>query len=79
LGLVNPNTKQPPKINEELKHKLPREYWPEWNGLMVQFGREVCQPTYPKCPSCPLNDLCPKVDVIPVPGAKAYRDAHLAP
>jgi hypothetical protein len=44
---------------------------------MVQFGREVCRPTYPRCPSCPVRDLCPKIGVIPVPGASAYRDAEL--
>lgn len=63
LGLVNPATKQPPKVNEELKQKLPREYWPYWNALMVMFGREICLPRYPRCRACPLNDLCPKIGV----------------
>lgn len=63
LGLVNPATKQPPKVNEELKRVLPREMWPHWNALMVQFGRNVCLPVYPRCPHCPLNDLCPKIGV----------------
>ncbi|MFO7321290.1 MAG: endonuclease III [Chloroflexota bacterium] len=63
LGLVNPATKQPPKVNEELKRILPRDMWPHWNALMVQFGRNVCLPTYPRCPKCPLNDLCPKIGV----------------
>lgn len=63
LGLVKPTTKQPPKVNDELKQILPREMWPHWNALMVMFGRNVCQPTYPRCPKCPLNDLCPKIGV----------------
>ncbi len=63
LGLVNPATKQPPKVNEELKRILPRDMWPHWYALMVQFGRNVCLPTYPRCPKCPLNDLCPKIGV----------------
>lgn len=64
LGLVKPDTKAPPKINEELKQVLPRTMWPYWNALMVQFGRAVCQPTYPQCKTCLLNDLCPRVGVV---------------
>lgn len=63
LGLVKPTTKQPPKVNDELKAILPREMWPHWNALMVMFGRNICLPTYPRCPRCPLNDLCPKIGV----------------
>ena len=63
LGLVKPTTKQPPKVNEELKQVLPREMWSHWNTLMVQFGRAICLPTYPRCKTCPLNDICPKVGV----------------
>ena len=64
LGLVKPEVKQPPKVNDELKKILPREYWPTWNALMVQFGREVCKPTYPQCKTCLVRDLCPRVGVV---------------
>lgn len=74
LGLVDPGTKQPPKINEELKRKLPREYWPHWNGLMVQFGREVCKPTYPQCATCLVRDLCPRIGVVQT-GPRSFKDA----
>jgi endonuclease-3 len=77
LGLVSLETKQPPKINEELKRKLPREMWPHWNWLMVQFGRAVCQPTYPRCATCLLRDLCPRIGVVQI-GAKSYKDASYA-
>ena len=63
LGLVKPTTKQPPKVNEELKQVLPRDIWAHWNALMVMFGRAICLPTYPQCRRCPLNDICPKVGV----------------
>jgi endonuclease-3 len=74
LGLVQPATNQPPKINEELKAALPRDIWPFWNGLMVQFGREVCKPTYPQCAACPVADLCPRIGVRQT-GPTSYRDA----
>jgi len=64
LGLVKPTTKQPPKVNDELKQILPRDMWPHWNALMVMFGRAICLPTYPQCKRCPLSDICPKVGVI---------------
>ncbi len=63
LGLVQPDTDDPAKINEELKHTLPMDIWPHWNWLMVQFGREVCGMKFPKCRTCPVNDLCPKIGV----------------
>ncbi len=74
LGLVKPDIQQPPKINEELKQKLPRAYWPYWNGLMVQFGRAVCKPTYPQCATCFIHDLCPRINVIQT-GPRSYKDA----
>jgi endonuclease-3 len=26
---------------------------------LIQFGRDVCRALRPKCPECPLNDICP--------------------
>ncbi|MDX2137713.1 MAG: endonuclease III [Chloroflexota bacterium] len=63
MGLIPRETKQPPRANELLKLALPRDLWAEWNGLMVQFGRAICTPTYPKCKICPVRDLCPKIGV----------------
>jgi endonuclease-3 len=60
LGLVAAATKQPEKINRELKAVLPHRMWEHWNALMVMFGRKVCLPSYPRCPKCFLNDVCPK-------------------
>jgi len=66
LGLVKPEIKDPPKVNDALKLILPRVMWPYWNGLMVQFGRAVCLPTYPKCASCLVRELCPRVGVVEI-------------
>jgi endonuclease III len=65
MGLVDLSIKQPPKAGEALKKVLPRDIWQYWNALMVRFGRTVCQPTYPRCDACPVNDLCPKIGVQP--------------
>jgi endonuclease III len=63
LGWVDPAITAPPKINEALKAVMPRDLWPGWNSLMVQFGRAICKPTAPQCRRCPVADLCPKVGV----------------
>lgn len=75
LGLVKPETKQPHKINEELKQVLPCEFWARWNPLMVQFGRIICQPTYPQCAKCFLYDLCPRIGVVQT-GPRTYKNAE---
>jgi endonuclease III len=63
MGLIPRETKQPPRANDLLKLVMPRDLWGEWNGLMVQFGRAICTPTYPKCKLCPVRDICPKIGV----------------
>lgn len=63
MGLIPRETTQPPRTNEMLKLVLPRDLWPEWNDLMVRFGRAICTPTYPKCKMCPVRDLCPQTGV----------------
>jgi endonuclease III len=63
LGMVNPKTKQPEKVSKELMQRVPKELWGAWNPLMVRFGREICLYDRPRCPVCPLNDICPKVGV----------------
>ncbi|MBZ0301949.1 MAG: endonuclease III [Anaerolineae bacterium] len=77
LGMVRADTKQPEKINEELKQVMPREFWPRWNSLMVQFGREVCKPTYPQCATCFLFELCPRIGVVQT-GPRTYKNADYA-
>ena len=65
LGFVALSVKQPQAVEEVLKQVLPHDLWPNWNMLMVQFGREVCRPTYPQCRTCPIRDLCPRIGVHP--------------
>ena len=46
-----------------LEKTLPRAYWVEINRLLVPFGKYVCTGTAPKCSTCPLREMCPKVGV----------------
>lgn len=63
LGLVDRKTKAPQKVSRELMAIVPEDIWGPWNPMMVRFGREVCYPQKPNCTACPLNDICPKIDV----------------
>jgi len=56
-------TKTPDESEMALRERLPRRHWIVYNGLLVSFGQNVCMPISPKCSRCPLDDLCPKVEV----------------
>lgn len=56
LGIVK--TKTPEKTEEELRKKIPEEYWLELNGLFVKFGQQICRPVKPRCGECPIRDEC---------------------
>lgn len=61
LGLVI--TKTPQQTELELEKILPKEYWIEWNRLMVMWGQNICVPISPFCSRCAIADICPKIDV----------------
>jgi endonuclease-3 len=60
-GLVK--TRTPEETMTALEGVLPRQYWVEINRVLVPFGKSVCTGTAPRCSTCPLRDLCPKVGV----------------
>jgi endonuclease-3 len=61
LGWVK--TKTAEKTELKLMKVLPKKYWNEFNAVFVQFGRDICQPISPWCSKCPINELCPKINV----------------
>ena len=56
LGLTTQT--DPEKIELDLRAGLAEKDWVKATWCLVLHGREVCNPT-PKCPECPLLDLCP--------------------
>ncbi len=54
-------TKTPEKTTQALAAKLPKELWIETNKLLMPFGKQICKSQYPRCSSCPLEDICPKI------------------
>jgi endonuclease-3 len=61
LGWVN--TKTPEKTEKELEKVLPKQYWKEFNTVIILFGKEICQPISPWCSKCPIKH-CPQSGVI---------------
>lgn len=57
LGLSRQKT--PEKIEQDLMALLPQERWTLWSHLMIDHGRRYCRAVSPRCPECPLKELCP--------------------
>ena len=56
-------TRTPEETEMALRAKLPRRYWIGYNDLLVSFGQNVCAPISPRCSTCPINTLCPRLNV----------------
>ncbi len=62
LGFVK--TKTAEKTEPELYKVIPKKHWLDYNAILVQFGRDLCQPISPWCSKCPINKHCPRIGVI---------------
>lgn len=49
----------PDKIEQDVMALLPPKEWSDFSLRLIFFGRELCTAAKPKCPECPLRDLCP--------------------
>jgi endonuclease-3 len=62
IGLVTTNT--PDKTEFALRKSLPKKYWIQYNEILVAFGQTICRPVSPICSQCPVNKICPRIDVL---------------
>ncbi len=56
-------TKNPKETEFALREKLPKQYWIEYNDLLVSFGQHLCRPISPVCSQCPVERYCDKIGV----------------
>jgi endonuclease-3 len=56
-------TKNPKETEFALREKLPKQYWLEYNDLLVTFGQHLCRPISPVCSQCPVEKYCDKAGV----------------
>jgi len=61
LGYVK--TKTPEETEFALRGKLPKEYWIEFNDLLVTLGQTICHPVSPRCSICSISGYCDRVGV----------------
>ena len=57
-------TRTPEETEQALYAVAGRKWWPLINNYLVTWGQNVCRPVYPRCGSCALADLCPKIAVV---------------
>ncbi len=62
LGYVA--TKTPETTEMALRGKLPRQYWIEYNDLLVTWGQNICRPISPFCSKCAIRPYCKQVGVV---------------
>lgn len=53
------NGKDPAATEKDLLKILPRELWGSVNSQWILFGRQWCTARKPRCPECPMSDICP--------------------
>jgi len=49
----------PEKIEKDLLNLVPQKDWLDFNYMLVNHGRKICQARKPRCPECVLQKLCP--------------------
>ena len=57
------NQKDPYKIELDLQKLLPPKDWADFCHCLVYHGRAYCTARAPKCDTCPIEHLCPKIGV----------------
>ena len=60
LGLTD--SKEPVKVEMQLREVIPPEKSSDFCHRLVLFGRDFCKAPKPKCEGCPLYDICRSKD-----------------
>ena len=48
----------PQKMEKQLMSVIPQDNWNDVGMAFSFLGREICRPTDPDCPKCPVNRVC---------------------
>ena len=57
----------PDKIEQDVGALIPPREWSAFSLRLIYFGRELCTAIRPRCPECPLRDLCPSARYLGAP------------
>ena len=61
LGLVDEDATTPDKVERQLMAVIPKKWLTRAHHWLILHGRYVCTARNPKCLSCIVSDLCPKI------------------
>lgn len=61
LGLTEETN--PVKAERDLMKIIPRRQWTTFSHRMIFHGRQICHSRKPKCDTCPLANICPKIGI----------------
>jgi endonuclease-3 len=61
LGLSK--AKYPDKIEKDLLEVVPKKDWIDFNYLLVEHGRKICNSRKPLCNACVLAKICPSAEI----------------
>src|SRR5437879_3736357 len=61
LGWVQ--TRTPEETEQALYRATDERWWPLINLYLVTWGQNVCRPVYPRCDTCVLRSMCPRMGV----------------
>jgi endonuclease-3 len=65
LGLTGSKTAE--RIEQDLMRLMPRSGWVDLSHRLIHHGRQVCLARRPRCDSCSLADICPRIGVASSP------------
>ena len=63
LGLVDAAATTPDKVEKQLMMVIPKKWLTRAHHWLILHGRYTCTARNPKCLSCIVSDLCPKIGV----------------
>ena len=67
LGLTTHDSKEAPRIEQDLMAVVPKKEWPKLSHLFIDHGRQICDAKKPQCHECPIEKLCPSSQVAGCP------------
>jgi endonuclease-3 len=69
LGWVR--TRTPDETEQALYRATDQRWWASINLYLVTWGQNVCRPVYPRCGSCVVSEVCPRVGVTRTASARS--------
>ncbi len=56
--------KTPLQVEQDLTALLPPSKWGDATHWLILHGRQICKAPTPRCPRCPLQELCPTPAIV---------------